>query len=1072
MEWWIQGHSFYTDMLVLNLAAYDCILGYDWLKTFSPITHDWEVRTMEFSHKGTPVHLQGVAPQPLSLQEIAAESLVKWVAGNDIWAWAIVDMMPPSAVDNIPTEVQTVLTAYKDVFEEPKGLPPPRLHDHTIPTLPDAIPVNSRPYRYSPIHKDEIERQVKELLLAGHITHSTSPYASPVLLVQKKDGTWRFCVDYRKLNDITIKNRFPMPIIDEILDELAGTRYFTKLDMRSGYHQVRMHPADEHKTAFKTHHGHYQFKVMPFGLTNAPATFQCLMNDILGPFLRKFVLVFLDDILIYSATLEEHVNHLTQVFNKLREHQLYLKRSKCSFAQHELEYLGHIISDKGVATDASKTAAMRQWPTPTSVTELRGFLGLTGYYRKFVQNYGVLAKPLTQLLRKKQFCWTTVAQQAFDKLKQAMCSTPVLAIPDFSATFIVETDASDLGIGAVLMQKDQPVAFMSKALGPNHQKLSIYEKEFLALIMAVEKWRPYLQRQEFIIRTDHKSLSYLCEQNLQSDMQRKAMTRLMGLQFKVVYKKGKDNCAADALSRMVHLQALQAVSEVKPLWIQEVINSYATDSQAQEILARLAIKSPDEHGFSLNQGIIKFNNKVWIANNSALQTRVIAALHDSAIGGHSGSKATYHRVKQLFHWKGLKLDVETFVQQCQICQQAKHENTHPGGLLQPLPIPQGAWQDLSMDFVEGLPQSENSNSILVVVDRLTKYSHFIPLKHPFTAPAVAKIFLDQVVRLHGLPKSIVSDRDKIFTSTFWTNLFSLMKTKLLKSTSYHPQTDGQTERVNQCLEMYLRCAVHESPKQWKAWLPLAELWYNSTFHTSLGCSPFKALYGYEANLGLGIQLSQQDNGEAVDMLQNREAHLSALKQHLATAQNRMKIQADKGRMDRQFQIGEQVLLKLQPYAQQSVINRPYPKLAYKFYGPFTVLDKIGKAAYKLALPDESQVHPVFHVSQLKPFTANYTPVFSELPTAIDLSAHDLAPELLLDRRLVKKGSRAIPQVLVKWTGVPDTSATWEDLYVLQKRFPDAIAWGQATSAGGEGVTPAKEAANTEGVFTTNKTIVE
>jgi hypothetical protein len=357
-----------------------------------------------------------------------------------------------------------------------------------------------------------------------------------------------------------------MPIIDEILDELAGTRYFTKLDMRSGYHQVRMHPADEHKTAFKTHHGHYQFKVMPFGLTNAPATFQCLMNDILGPFLRKFVLVFLDDILIYSPTLATHVDHHKQVFAKLRNHHLFLKRSKCSFATHQLEYLGH-ISDQGVATGPTKTEAMMQWVTPSSVTELRGFLSLTGYYRKFVKNYGLIAKPLTQLLQKKQFCWSIEAQKAFEHLKQAMCTTPVLAIPDFSTPFIVETDASDMGIGAVLMQRDRPVAFMSKALGPSHQKLSIYEKEFLAMIMAVEKWRPHLQRQEYFIRTDHKSLSYLCEQNLQSDMQRKAMTRLMGLQFKVVYRKGKENCAADALSRMVHLHALQAVSEVKPVWI-------------------------------------------------------------------------------------------------------------------------------------------------------------------------------------------------------------------------------------------------------------------------------------------------------------------------------------------------------------------------------------------------------------------------------------------------------------------------------------------------------------------------
>jgi hypothetical protein len=302
-------------------------------------------------------------------------------------------------------------------------------------------------------------------------------------------------VDYRKLNDLTIKNRFPMPIIEEILDELAGAQFFTKLDMRSGYHQVRMLPEDEYKTAFKTHHGHYQFKVMPFGLTNAPATFQCIMNQVLQPFLRKFVMVFLDDILIYNKTIEEHRQHLQLVLQALHDNQLYLKHSKCSFAQHQLEYLGHIISANGVATDPQKTAAMLHWPTPTTVTELRAFLGLTGYYRKFVKGYGIIAKPLTNLLRHKQFQWSSAAQAAFDELKIAMSHTPVLALPNFQEPFTVETDACAVGIGAVLMQNGQPIAFLSKALGDKHKNMSIYEKEFLALIMAVERWRHYLQRQ-------------------------------------------------------------------------------------------------------------------------------------------------------------------------------------------------------------------------------------------------------------------------------------------------------------------------------------------------------------------------------------------------------------------------------------------------------------------------------------------------------------------------------------------------------------------------------------------------
>lgn len=276
-------------------------------------------------------------------------------------------------------------------------------------------------------------------------------------------------MDYRKLNDITIKNRFPMSIIEEILDELSSAKFFTKLDMRAGYHQVRMLPEDEHKMTFKTHQGHYQFKVMPFWLTNALATFQCLMNHILQPFLRQFVLVFLDDILIYSATVEDHIEHLTKVMDQLRKHQFFLKQSKCSFGQSSLEYLGHIISNQGVSTDPRKVAAMLHWPAPTNFTELWDFLGLTGYYRRFVKGYGVLTKPLTNLLTHKQFTWPPEAQEAFDTIKIAMTKTPVLALPDFEGTFTIETDACLDGIGAVLMQKGQPVAYLSKSLGQKHK---------------------------------------------------------------------------------------------------------------------------------------------------------------------------------------------------------------------------------------------------------------------------------------------------------------------------------------------------------------------------------------------------------------------------------------------------------------------------------------------------------------------------------------------------------------------------------------------------------------------------
>jgi hypothetical protein len=436
LQWWTQGNTFITDMRILDLCAYDAVLGMDWLKSCGKMTVDWNLKSMEFLHQGKQIQLQGMKLQQQStLPEVSSIQLQKWLAGNDVWAMAILDHIPAReelmSVNTAP-DLQQVLNAYEDVFSDPNTLPPRRQLDHAITLEHGATPTNNRPYRYSPLQKDEIERQVQEMLAAGIITQSMSPFASPVLLVKKKDGSWRFCVDYRRLNELTIKNKFPLPIVDELLDELVGTKYFSKLDLRAGYHQIRMRPEDEEKTAFKTHHGHFQFRVMPFGLTNAPATFQCIMNSVFAPFLRKFVIVFLDDILVYSDSWEKHLQHLQLVLDKLRGAQFYAKLSKCSFGQTSIQYLGHIISDQGVATDPEKTSVMEQWPIPTTITELRGFLGLTGYYRKFVQNYGIITKPLTQLLAKKGFSWTEEATVAFLQLKKAMAQTPVLALLDFN----------------------------------------------------------------------------------------------------------------------------------------------------------------------------------------------------------------------------------------------------------------------------------------------------------------------------------------------------------------------------------------------------------------------------------------------------------------------------------------------------------------------------------------------------------------------------------------------------------------------------------------------------------------
>jgi len=436
--------------------------------------------------------------------------------------------------------LEELLCSYADVFQEPTDLPPHRTHDHSIPLQEGVQPVSVRPYRYPFYQKGEIEKIVKELLASGVIRPSTNPFSAPVLLVRKADGTWRMCMDYRSLNKVTIKDKFHVPVVDELLDELWGSNIFSKLDLRSGYHHIRVINMDIQKTAFQTHEGHYEFLVMPFGLTNAPSTFQILMNHVFKPYLRKFILVFFDDILVYSQDFKTHLSHLSLALDLLRVSKLFAKHSKCRFACNEVDYLGHIVSEHGVRADQGKIQAMIDWPLPKTIKSLRGFLGLTGYYMKFIRHYGSIAAPLTSMLRKNSFVWTEAAEEAYKVLKTAMTQAPVLALPNFTQSFVIECDASGVGVGVVLMQNDRPVAFLSKALKGKALHMSTYENELFALVIAIQKWRPYLLGQSFIVKTDHQSLKFLLEQKVGTPFQQKWLTKLMGYSFRVEYKKGTE----------------------------------------------------------------------------------------------------------------------------------------------------------------------------------------------------------------------------------------------------------------------------------------------------------------------------------------------------------------------------------------------------------------------------------------------------------------------------------------------------------------------------------------------------
>jgi hypothetical protein len=449
---------------------------------------------------------------------------------------------------------KTIVKEYSDVFALPAGLPPKRAVDHRIELQPGSIPPSRSSYRMSGSELEALREELTDLREKGFIRPSKSPYGAPVLFVKKKNGKLRMCVDYRALNQQTIKNTGQMPRYDELLDRLRGSKRFTKLDLRSGYHQVRVHPDDIEKTAFNTRYGHFEFQVLPFGLTNAPATFQSMMNAIFADYVDVFVIVYLDDILIFSRNIEEHRDHVRQVLQRLREHKLYANMEKCEFGRKSIQFLGHIVSEDGISMEKSKLDDIEKWPTPKSVEDIRSFLGLTGYYRKFIHNFSQIAAPLSNLTRKLVlFKWTETEQKAFNDLKTAMMNGPVLNIPDENAPFTVTTDASSYAIEAALTQDlgdgPRPVAFLSHRMSPAEMNWPTHEQELLAVIRALDEWRHYLYGRRFTIISDHQSLTYLQTQPKLSKRQIRWTERLAEFDYEMVYRPGKLNLVADALSR-------------------------------------------------------------------------------------------------------------------------------------------------------------------------------------------------------------------------------------------------------------------------------------------------------------------------------------------------------------------------------------------------------------------------------------------------------------------------------------------------------------------------------------------
>ena len=577
------GMMWPIDMLVTPLQEEDVILGIDWMwKYFALLDIRGQVITVGSSGGGRhAIKVQRISGPRMTIQcmEVEEEEVEVYLC----YIRAIEKEIP--MVENIP-----VVNEFADVFpEEIPGLPPHREVEFTIELEPGTAPISKAPYRMAPAEMKELKAQLDELLEKGYIQPSASPWGAPVLFVKKKDGTLRLCVDYRELNKRTIKNKYPLPRIDDLLDQLQGAGIFTKIDLRSGYHQLRIRKQDIAKTAFRTRYGHYEYVVMPFGLTNAPSVFMEFMNKILMDFLDKFVVVFIDDILIYSKNEEEHAQHLRMVLQRLREHKLYAKLSKCEFWMREVAFLGHVVSEEGVKVDPQKIQAIMDWPIPKNPKEVRSFLGLAGYYRKFVADFAKIARPLTQLLHKDtKYEWTEECQTSFDELKKRLTSSPVLALPQGTEGFEIFSDASKQGLGCVLMQNGRVIAYASRQLKKYEENYPTHDLELAAVVFALKIWRHYLYGTHCKVFTDHKSLKYLFTQKELNMRQRRWLELVKDYDLEILYHPGKANVVADALSRKATISTMEVLMPrmCVPLRTIEVRSQLEDESELSKTLIR------------------------------------------------------------------------------------------------------------------------------------------------------------------------------------------------------------------------------------------------------------------------------------------------------------------------------------------------------------------------------------------------------------------------------------------------------------------------------------------------------
>jgi len=911
-----------------------------------------------------------------------------------------------------------------------------------------------------------LRKELISLLDKGFIRASNSPAASPVLFAKKPGGGLRLCVDYRALNALTKKDRYPLPLIQETLNSIAKAKWFTKLDVIAAFHKIRVREGDEWLTAFRTRFGLFEWLVTPFGMANAPSTFQRYINWTLREYLDDFCTAYLDDILIYTnGSLRQHREQVDKVLTRLKEAGLYVDIKKCEFEVKTTKYLGFIIeAGKGTRMDPEKIKAINEWEAPRTVKAVRSFLGFANFYRRFIRNFGQIVAPLTRLTGDVSFRWTAEEQKAFDTLKEAFVSEPVLAQFQPDRDTVMECDSSGYVTAGVLSQYDEngvlrPCAYFSRKNTPAECNYEIHDKELLAIIRGLEEWDAELRSVEkFTVITDHKNLEYFMKPRMLNERQVRWSLVLGRYSMEILYRPGKQNIRADALSRREQDMPTDAKDErLQKRLIQVLkptVSCYEEEEEGNDIIAKpirvlaLLVGTQQENGEDarrqhdiedlwnnavetdqLYQGarqavasqqrkfpvalqlkcsiaeckvedqVLYYRDRKWVPDHEPLRTTIIEQIHTSAITGHPGREITYKIVARDFFWPGMSNDIRRYIRNCDTCGRTKPWRDGLQGLLKPLPVPERIWKEISIDFIDGLPESQGKTSLMVVTDRLSKGVVFVPLADTET-DTVVQAFITYVVAYHWIPEAITSDRGSQFVSVFWKRLCEILQIKRRLSTAFHPQTDGATERMNSTWETYMKAFASWAQDNWAPLCPLAQIAINGRDATTTKMSPFFLQHGYNIDpLQLEIPTDtgrtrytarERTDRAKAESIVTKLRHLGELAQaSMAEAQQEQENQANRHRQEApQLRVGDRVWLKL---GKQFATGRKSKKLDWRS-AKYTVIEVINTHSVRLNTPPGP--HNVFNVDRLR--LASSDPLPSQLkdddqplPIEVDTDGADM-----------------------------------------------------------------------------------